>query len=821
MGLASALSTALTGLSAAETTIDVVGNNLANSNTVGYKASQASFATQFLQTLALGSGPTDGSGGTNPRQIGLGTMVADITPDFGQGTIEISSNPTDMAIQGDGFFIVQGAEGDQLYTRNGIFKMNSENQLVTITGHRLLGYGIDDNFQIQRTVLTPISIPLGATAVAQSTGNAYLEGTLSPTGDLADQAAIIQTSILSDAKYEDPEGQAKVSYASGPGWAADPAEVNGGGLNAGDVVEYRLVFADENAPEGFQESNYSELRTITVQNNNSSVFLDNIPTTTSLPADMTGNPYTHVRIYRKDSTSPGYRFAGQIPVTAGTPQFTDSVAVGGYAANPVMDETRITGDFTYYVTYGNTENPDEGLVSRPTELSSSINTNTGRVLLYNLPRNPTDTEWQYRHIWRRDNATSDSNWHLVETLHDVNSDITLVDTRPNTGPGGVFNEPVLDLDGPRIQTNTYLVDVLRRDGGSYEQVFQAGTLDFAGRKGGRTLSTKQFEVTSESTVQDLIDFMEDALGIQKPMGIAAEQDIPVDSGSGREPGGFVENGRINLVANNGVANALDIGLSAMLIKTGSSVANIDLPWATVQNAVGESAVTDFLAYDSLGIPLRVRLTAVLEKRDSTSTTYRWFADSPDNDPLTGAGISVGTGLISFDGEGNFVSATESTISIDRRHVSSASPLEFELDFSQISGLAADRSTLSVSRQDGSAPGVLTSFIVGEDGTIRGVFSNGVTRDLGQLRLARFANPSGLEQRGQNLFAEGVNSGLPVQGDPGQQGIGTIISGATELSNTDIGSSLIDLILASTMYRGNTRVITTSQQMLDELLALRR
>jgi flagellar hook protein FlgE len=212
---------------------------------------------------------------------------------------------------------------------------------------------------------------------------------------------------------------------------------------------------------------------------------------------------------------------------------------------------------------------------------------------------------------------------------------------------------------------------------------------------------------------------------------------------------------------------------------------------------------------------------VLEKRDSNSTTYRWFADSPDNDPLTGVGISVGTGQITFDGEGNFVSATESTVSIDRRHVSSASPLEFDLDFTQISGLAADRSTLSVSRQDGSAPGVLTSFIVGEDGTIRGVFSNGVTRDLGQLRLARFANPSGLEQRGQNLYAEGVNSGLPVQGDPGQQGIGTIIAGATELSNTDIGGDLIELILASTMYRGNTRVITTAQQMLDELLALRR
>ena len=102
-----------------------------------------------------------------------------------------------------------------------------------------------------------------------------------------------------------------------------------------------------------------------------------------------------------------------------------------------------------------------------------------------------------------------------------------------------------------------------------------------------------------------------------------------------------------------------------------------------------------------------------------------------------------------------------------------------------------------------------------------MFSNGITRNLGQLRLARFTNPAGLEQKGENLYAAGVNSGLAIEGDPGSQGIGSIVAGATELSNTDIGGNLIDLILASTMYRGNTRVITTSQEMLEELLALRR
>ena len=585
MGLTSAMQTALSGMTAAETTIDVVGNNLANANTVGFKASEAAFANQFLQTLSLGGAPTANSGGTNPRQIGLGTMVAAITPNFSQGTIGISSSPTDLAIQGDGFFIVEDQDGEQLYTRNGIFKFSSQNEMVTMSGSRLLGYGVDEDFQIERTDLVPVSIPLGSTAVAQATENVYLEGTLSPTGDLADTAEIIQTEIL----YRDQ----------------------------------------------------------------------------------------------------------------------------------------------------------------------------------------------------------------------------------------------LDLPTSRIIGATALVDVLRRDGAAYEQVFAEQTLQFTGRKGGRLLTTHDFEITAATTVADLISFMEGAMGIQatgddpvNPIPSSRYSSPPPDT---VDPGGSVTtDGRIQLVGNNGVDNAIDIGLLGMQMVTASGTTRtVNMPWASAQAAVGESAVADFLAYDSLGIPLDVRLTAVMESRDSTSTTYRWFADSPGNDPASGVELSVGTGLIRFDGEGNVVDVSESRVSIERRNVSSTSPMQFELDFSQLSGLAADSSSLAVSRQDGLPPGVLTSFMVGEDGIIRGVFSNGGTRDLGQLQLARFTNPAGLEQRAENVFAEGVNSGLPVQGNPGQRGIGTLIAGAVELSNTDIGGNLIDLILASTMYRGNTRVITTAQQMIDELLALRR
>jgi flagellar hook protein FlgE len=271
-----------------------------------------------------------------------------------------------------------------------------------------------------------------------------------------------------------------------------------------------------------------------------------------------------------------------------------------------------------------------------------------------------------------------------------------------------------------------------------------------------------------------------------------------------------------------VDNALDIDLSAF--KMTDSLGNITTPnlgFSSLQEATGQSTVSDYIAYDSLGLPIRMRVTAVLESRTDVETIYRWYADSADNAPATGSKISVGTGLIRFDGTGNFVAATNSTVAVDRSNFPSISPLEFNLNFEQMNGLAVEKPSMVASRQNGSPPGVLSSYIISEDGLIRGVFSNGVSRDLGKIRLARFTNPEGLEQRGQNLYAQGINTGLPIEGSPGENGIGSVVSGALELSNTDIGADLVSLVLASTQYRSNSRVITATQQLFDELLNLRR
>jgi len=817
MGLASALNTALTGLSAAETTIDVVGNNLANANTVGFKASEASFATQFLQTQSLGSAPSATSGGTNPRQIGLGTMVADISPNFNQGTIEISSSPTDLAIQGDGFFLVQGGSGEQLYTRNGIFRINSENNLTTISGNRLLGYGIDDQYQIQQTTLGSLEIPLGAAAVAQPTANVFLEGTLSPTGDLADTAEIIRTDVLGDASYTAPGSGASVALSNPPNVGGPPptaaaGAATGGSLTALGTYQYRVVFADGTLgsivdSEGVDSA---DVGPVTLGPGEDSIQL------TNLPVDGTGY-YSTRRLYRSSDGGATYSFVAEVPDNV-TTTYTDGLSDAAAALNQTLDTSTITGNYSYYVTFADAAGgPGTGTESRPSPLIGPINVADGRIQLRDLPVDASG-QWSVRRIYRN-LAGDDSAFHFAAEINDATTAGLCFTDRSSDAT--IAANTSIDLDGPRIDSSTLLTNVVHRDGDQYVQPFEVGTLSLAARKGGRSLGAKELEVTATTTVLDLLDFMEEALGIRTGGGPDPANPIP-DDASGAEPGGTVTaDGQIQLVSNNGVDNAVEIGLSAIQLTTTSGTENVDLPFSSAQTARGESATTDFVAYDSLGIPLAVRLTTVLESRSSTTTTYRWYADSPDNDPASGVNIAVGTGLITFDGEGNFVDSTEATVSIDRRNVSSASPLEFELDFSPISGLAVDQSSLAVSRQDGSEPGVLSSFIVGEDGRIRGVFSNGVTRDLGQIVLARFGNPGGLEQKGENLYASGVNSGLPVIGTPGEQGIGNIIAGATELSNADIGTNLIDLILASTMYRGNTRVITTAQQMFDELLALRR
>ncbi len=111
---------------------------------------------------------------------------------------------------------------------------------------------------------------------------------------------------------------------------------------------------------------------------------------------------------------------------------------------------------------------------------------------------------------------------------------------------------------------------------------------------------------------------------------------------------------------------------------------------------------------------------------------------------------------------------------------------------------------------------LRSYSISRSGRVMGHYGDGASRSLGQLRLARFANPSGLEARAGNKFASTVASGLPFENDPGNAGMADVLSGATELSNVNVGSELIELTLAGNMFQANLAVVQTADDMLTAL-----
>ncbi|MCA9234589.1 MAG: flagellar hook-basal body complex protein, partial [Planctomycetales bacterium] len=637
MGLQSALSTALTGMNAAETSIDVTGNNVANANTVGFKESKVNFATQFLQTQSIGSAPTDSRGGTNPRQTGLGVKVAEISPEFTQGTIEISSNPLDLAVQGDGFFIVQGSNGEQYYTRNGQFKTNSDNEIVTITGQRVLGYGVDENFEIQPTGLEPIAIPLGQAAIAQQTKNVYMEGGLNPNGSIGATPEIIQSVILSDGSKEVPPDTTDYTSLGLPGESTTAtASATPGSMGAGDF-SYKITYVDVDGNEGPPSKMTSTVSILGGTTN--SIDLG------ALPPPPDGVTFTSVNIYRNDSTvDSDYRLVGSVP--AGTPTFNDGAAAGTTVLN---DDGLSNGSYRYYVTFYDTGSPERE--SRPATRIGPVTvdaTTSPRVRLHGIPV-PTSADYDGIRIYRS-LANNQNEFHLVDELGPADigaaTEISYIDAVPDADIDREDN--LINLEGPDINFSLALTDVVTREGSNYVHLFEEGTLDFTGSKGGRELAERSLEITSTTTIADLLSFMEESMGVVK----TATEDTFPDSVN---YGGDIVDNRLQLTSNMGIENALAVNLSAFQFTPtgGGTPSTIPLTFNSSQVATdGEGASADFVVYDSLGSPLSVRITTVLESTTATEAVFRWIATSPDNAPEAGDyNTVVGTGTLTTDGNG--------------------------------------------------------------------------------------------------------------------------------------------------------------------------
>ena len=168
----------ISGLRAHQTMLDVTGNNIANVNTAGFKASQVQFQDTLSQVLSNAGAAQPGIGGTNPAQVGLGVKVGGITTNFQQGASQLTNRQTDMMISGDGFFVVSKG-GEQLYSRAGAFSFDAVGQLVTPDGGLVQGWAADGTGNIDlNSPLATLRLPVSTLMGAQATTGSSFEGNL-------------------------------------------------------------------------------------------------------------------------------------------------------------------------------------------------------------------------------------------------------------------------------------------------------------------------------------------------------------------------------------------------------------------------------------------------------------------------------------------------------------------------------------------------------------------------------------------------------------------------------------------------------------------
>lgn len=234
---------------------------------------------------------------------------------------------------------------------------------------------------------------------------------------------------------------------------------------------------------------------------------------------------------------------------------------------------------------------------------------------------------------------------------------------------------------------------------------------------------------------------------------------------------------------------------------------------------GSTFRVPFTVYDKLGNSHDLKLCFIKNSvttvgtPPTAQTVWNVYVDS-------GSTADTAFGTVAFDEKGKFVSSTLEEIVVDDT-TDGTDPITVKLDLSGLSSYSADYSAKA--DVDGYSTGNLSTFNIGPDGVITGIYSNGQQQPLGMIALASFPNPGGLLKAGENLYTPSTNSGeFTNKGQkPGSLGVGMLNPGTLEMSNVDLSREFTDMIITQRGFQANSRIITTSDEMLQELVNLKR
>ncbi|EJJ4852372.1 flagellar hook protein FlgE [Campylobacter jejuni] len=848
----------VSGLQAHQVAMDVEGNNISNVNTTGFKYSRADFGTMFSQTVKIATAPTDGRGGSNPLQIGLGVSVSSTTRIHSQGSVQTTDKNTDVAINGDGFFMVSDDGGLTRYlTRSGDFKLDAYGNFVNNAGFVVQGWNINWDTQSIDSSRTPQNIfidPGMHIPAAQSTEVAIkanlnsglnigtasrplysldsVHGFNQKTGETKDENDTGTTQFYTTSKNAVEVTEKGVD-------AGSLFNANGQGLNLRDGQGIWVSYADAKYSTnqlGFNafDPNLHQNQTAAFWGNgNQKTRLDIVINGVVIQNDTIGS-IDEAIAYINTFTAP-----------------TDARQGTGVRAVKNADGSGI--DFVNDNADGTTDN------MKNIDLVVNANNTAGEAwtATWNAATNTfnqyTQIQQNNASLWTatggqagtQNNLTGGRSAQII-TAHKYIYSSSPQTLPPMYNPDGGFNY----IPGTNAQPPAWNgTDAATIGSQNYYNAVMNGSL--------LNTNIRTFHTTED--LRELLqrdarygvdydgsgkfaaaDVNENVKVVVNSSGAFSLTNVNKTSNSptltapgGQGPLNFgPHNMNFNITAytdERGTVSTNDAFTKIFKGLDGSFPAGNQVKQSELLKLSAFSAGLEI--YDSLGSKHTLEVQFVKQSTTQDGgNEWQMIIRVPEPAEIntTGEGpnnIIVGTAR--FNNDGSLSNYNPRTINFSPNN-GAAPNQQIKLSFGTSGsndGLVSSNSasTLTGQATDGYTSGNLKpdAIRVDDKGNILGEFTNGKTFAVAKMAMASVANNSGLEEIGGNLFKVTANSGAIVVGEAGTGGRGEMKTSALEMSNVDLSRSLTELIIIQRGYQANSKTISTSDQMLQTLIQLKQ
>ncbi|EAH5653882.1 flagellar hook protein FlgE [Campylobacter coli] len=844
----------VSGLQAHQVAMDVEGNNISNVNTTGFKYSRADFGTMFSQTVKIATAPTDGRGGSNPLQIGLGVSVSSTTRIHSQGSVQTTDKNTDVAINGDGFFMVSDDGGLTRYlTRSGDFKLDAYGNFVNNAGFVIQGWNINWDDQTIDSSRSPqnIFIDPGMHIPAAKSTEVAIKANLNSglnIGTSSRNLYALDSVHGWNNKTQRPEDENDTGTTQFYTTSKNAVEVTEKGVDAGSLFNANGQGLNLREGQGIWVS-YADAKFTTDRANGANVFDPNLTVAQQNNVIFWGNKdisvtldinLNGVRIQNDNirSLDEAIAYINTFTAPTDTRDGTGVKAVkkaDGSGIEFVNDNADGTTDNMKNIDL--TVNVGNSAGERNT-INYDANTGVFSPQGGNLTTAQNDTDW----IAGAAQAGQPQNVKVV-TAHKYIYSSNPVTIPPMINPDG---GPAFQPNNGNRPTDPASANYWDAIQGSLKNTTER---TFRTTEDLRELLQRDARYGVDYNGSGIIDNATptfDANDINQAVKVVVTENGNFAISNANETSTIPANAGAGANAATTDPKNMSFNITAYSNKQGTVSTNdaftkifkaFDGP-LVIGNQIKESEQLKLSAfsagleiYDSLGSKHTLEVQFVKQSTTQDGgNEWQMIIRVPEPAEIntTGEGpTNIIVGTARFNNDGSLASYTPRTINFSPNN-GAAPNQQIKLSFGTSGsndGLVSSNSasTLTGQATDGYTSGNLKpdAIRVDDKGNILGEFTNGKTFAVAKIAMASVANNSGLEEIGGNLFKVTANSGNIVVGEAGTGGRGEMKTAALEMSNVDLSRSLTELIIIQRGYQANSKTISTSDQMLQTLIQLKQ